>query len=754
MSVQHSGNRLELPEISDLEELGRISYLVAYRGRMDKVRVTVELLTEDSADNISNFYRTTALQSRLGHPGMLPVLFCGVHDGMPYRVKKLVEGKSVSSLFARGPLSAERLVSTARALASTLNAIHQRGMTHSEIHPHGMQVDSSGSIRFTDPGRGWPVGRPLPKLERSLALPYQAPEVSEGAPARPESDIFALGAVLAALAHGQPAPASGVSNEFVKEGSASLSPALRVLLKSMLEKEPSNRPEAQTIADALARIDQLDVLLKLKTWKPQSSANTSLGRHPYPVIGREKELGELMNLWNRASRGQGLSVTLLGPKGSGRQRMVEELRRGVVRLDGQVVRNHHAAESQRPTLIVNHAHKGREGHHPDQPWLSVNFAHSGPVPDQHIIELGLLSEGDCLRLAEAYLAAPLEPKLQEAVFSLGGQLPADLIGRLDRWCEEGVLRPHYGRWLFHPEKNHPVSAPKSRKEKTRSVPEIKIDYKEALQTVVGLWATSLEQDDPMVSALVSICKAVKCERADLYQIINGEPKYVCASNFGRHRLDKSLTQEVMAKFEPVWSGNTLLFPLRCGLTFCGFISLEWWEAGAPRFDGRLFQMLAMASSPIALTLGQAQLEDRRLKRISLALEDLLEATQEPSDIMSRLADGLRRSLEFDILSAWLSRNGKLDRLFTNPHGEHEDGSGYEDKLFREPYEPRAQAFGDDVFLALPLTKGKDLLGGIIISRDPSIGFNDTEISWAAALTRLGQSALRQAAEFGGQLSTS
>ena len=51
---------------------------------MNGVSVTVELLTDDSADNISNFYRTTALQSRLGHPGMLPVLFCDLHDGMPY----------------------------------------------------------------------------------------------------------------------------------------------------------------------------------------------------------------------------------------------------------------------------------------------------------------------------------------------------------------------------------------------------------------------------------------------------------------------------------------------------------------------------------------------------------------------------------------------------------------------------------------------------------------------------------------------
>jgi serine/threonine protein kinase len=742
----------EIPGVINLKELGRISYLVAYRGEMDGTEIAVEYLTDETDEGLNNFYRTTALQSRLGHPGMLPVLFSGMHDQKPYRVKKLVEGTSVSGLFARGPLSTKRLVSAARALASTLDAIHQRGMTHTEIHPHCLQVDSSGSIRFTDAGRAWPIGRSLPETERSRALPYLAPEVVAGAPARAESDVFALGAVLAALAHGQPAPAGGVTNNFVKKGSASLSPALRVLLRSMLDKDPSNRPEAQTVADALARIDQLDVLLKLRSWKPASSANTFLGHHPYPVIGREKELGELMALWHQASKGNGLSVTLLGPKGCGRHRLVEELRRGVVRSGGNVVRHRLQAESQRPTLIVNYSHKGREGHNPDQPWLSVNFAASGPVPDQHTIELGPLPEGDCLRLTEAYLASPLEPKLQEAIFSPGPQLPQDAIAQLDRWCEEGVLRPNQGRWLFDPEQTLPVSTDHSKKARSANVSKLKIDYDQALQTIVGLWATSLEQDDPLISALVSICKALKCERADLYQIINEQPKYVCASSFGRHRMNKELMEQVLTKFEPVWSGNNLLFPLRCGLTFCGFISLEWWEAGAPRFGSKLFQMLAMASTPIALTLGQTQLEDRRLQRISMALEELLESTQEPSDIMSRLADGLRKSLEFDILSAWLVRDGKLDRLFTNPKGEPNDGSGFEEKLFCEPYKPRKQVFGEDAFLALPLTRGKDLLGGVIISRDPSIDFTETETSWAAALTRVGQSALTQAAEFGGQVS--
>jgi eukaryotic-like serine/threonine-protein kinase len=741
----------EIPGISNLKEIGRSSLVAGYRGEVGGVPIIVEVLLDDNDANRLEFYRTSALQSRMGHPGMPPIQYSGVSDGRPYRIREYVEGRPVSGLFTDGPLAVKRLISTARALASTLNALHRRGMAHTEIHPHCLRVDSSGLIRFVDTGRGWPVLRPLPACERSLALPYLAPEVGKGSLARTESDIFSLGAVLAALAVGKPAPPEGVTNEFLRETSSTLPPALRVLLRSMLDKDPAKRPEAQTVTDCLTRIDELNSLLRLKSWKPAASANTFLGHHAYPLIGRDKELGQLMVLWQRVTKGTGLSVTILGPKGSGRRRLVEELRRGVQRSGGITVRHRLEADPEKPTLIVNYSHKGRQGHDPDNPWLSVNFAQTGPVPDQHTIELEALPESDCLRLAESYLASPADEGLRQELFSRGATLPSVLLQQLDDWCEEGVLRPAKGRWLYNPDESLIPSKEKKARETRPTHKEIKLDYDTALKTIVELWATSLQQDDPMVSALVSFCTALKCERADLYQIINNEAKYVCASSFGRHRLDQELLEQVLMKFEPVWSGPNLLFPLRCGVTFCGFISLQWWAAGVPRFDGKLFQLLAMATSPIALTLGQTQLEDRRLKRITLSLEELLKATSEPADIMARLSQSLRRSLEFEILSAWLTREEKLDKLLSDPPGQTEaDGTGHERELFREPFETRQQVFDDDHFLAIPLVCEDELLGGIVISRDPSTPFTETEAGWAAALTKVAESALLNARNFGEQ----
>ena len=61
---------IEIPGIANLTELGRLSDLITFRGEMDDTEVSVEYLSEPSPEGLSHFFRTTALQSRLGHPGM------------------------------------------------------------------------------------------------------------------------------------------------------------------------------------------------------------------------------------------------------------------------------------------------------------------------------------------------------------------------------------------------------------------------------------------------------------------------------------------------------------------------------------------------------------------------------------------------------------------------------------------------------------------------------------------------------------
>lgn len=740
----------EISGITGLHEIGRTNLTVAFKGESSAGPMVCEVLIDNDEESRAEFYRTGALQSRMGHPGMPPIQYSGIYEeSRPYRVREFVVGRPVSGLYTDGPLSVAQVISASRALASTLSALHKRGMVHTLVHPEGLRIDSSGQIRFIDTGRGWPVLRPLPPCERRFALQYGAPEAVEGALARTENDIYSLGVLVAALAAGKPAPPNGMTPDFLKESTRKLPPALRVLLRCMLDKDPAKRPEAQTIVECLSQVDELSALLRLRSWKPPTGASTFLGNHAYTLVGRDKELAKLMNLWQTATKNKSVSVTILGPKGSGRRRLVEELRRVVEQSGGAVVRHRLDAEPDKPSLIVNYSHKGLQEQNPDSPWLSVNFAETGPVNDQHTIELKPLAESDCVRLAELYLASPIADKLRTEFFQRGPMLPGQVLQNLDEWCEAGVLRPNRGRWLFESLADSPADEPRT--ELVRKVPgkRLKLDYAAAGSYLTEMWPTNMVQDDPLVACLESLCTALKAQRADLFGIENGQVRHACASSLGRNRLDNDLLEHILRKPEPVWSDGNLLFPLQCGISYCGFLSLRWWDEGIPEYDGPLFQLLSVATSPFALMLGQTQLQERRLVRLTASLRELLKATQEPIDILTRLSESLKKSLEFETLTAWLVREGKLKFLFSSPPGETptlEQGASY----FQPPYEHREITSEQDLLLAIPLADGEELLGGITISRDPLTPFSRPEEEWAGALTKVAETVLIQARAAGAQ----
>lgn len=734
----------EVPGISGLHEIGRTNLTVAFKGESSAGPMVVEVIIDNDEESRAEFYRTGALQSRMGHPGMPPIQYSGVYDdGRPYRVREFVVGRPVSGLYTDGPLSIHQVVGTARALASTLSALHRRGMVHTLVHPEGLRIDSSGQIRFIDTGRGWPILRPLPACERRFALQYGAPEANEGAPARTENDIYSLGVLVAALAAGKPAPPNGMTVDFLRESSKNLPPALRVLLRSMLDKDPAKRPEAQTIVECLSQIDELSALLRLRSWKPPTGASTFLGNHAYPLIGRDKEFARLMDLWQKVTKNVGLSVTVLGSKGSGRRRLVEELRRVVEQSGAAVVRHPLDAEPERPTLIVNYSHKGRQERSPGRPWLSLNFAETGPVPDQHTIELRPLSETECVRLAESYLASPVADNLRAEFFRRGPLHPGQVLTLLDTWCEEGRLRPNRGRWLFGTiDQTGPVEIrPEPSKRPTGR--RLKIDYPTAVSYLTEMWPTNLLQDDPLVAGLESLCTALKCQRSDLYAIENGQVRHTGASALGRNRVDNRLLTQILRKPEPVWSDSHLLFPLQCGMSYCGFLSLKWWDEGVPEYDGNLFQVLSVAGSPFALMLGRTQLQEHRVERLGASLTELQKSTPEPSDVLTRLSQSLTKSMEVETLTAWIMREGKLKFLFSQPPGEPQSAEvGH--RFFTPPYQPGEHTSGEDLVLSLPLTNGEELLGGVTVSRDPLTPFSQQESEWAVALARVAESALANA----------
>ena len=117
--------------------------------------------------------------------------------GPPYLVMELIEGPSLSSVLAGGPLSAARTLDIVAEIAAGLQVAHAAGLVHRDIKPSNIMFTSAGTVRITDFGIAYAVGSaPLTATGTLMGTPgYLAPERIDGAQAGPASDLYALGIV-------------------------------------------------------------------------------------------------------------------------------------------------------------------------------------------------------------------------------------------------------------------------------------------------------------------------------------------------------------------------------------------------------------------------------------------------------------------------------------------------------------------------------------------------------------------------------
>lgn len=141
----------------------------------------------------------------------------------------------LASARARG-FKIERSVVAAVALATAdaLAAAHRARVVHGAVHPRSVLVDEAGAVRLTDFG----VGRALTAavsqggdsvLWRGLAG-FLAPELAIGSAPGPQSDVFALGALLFVMLTGDAPP-----------GSLGTTPAVDRVVSKSLDTDPNHR---------------------------------------------------------------------------------------------------------------------------------------------------------------------------------------------------------------------------------------------------------------------------------------------------------------------------------------------------------------------------------------------------------------------------------------------------------------------------------------------------------------------------------
>jgi len=127
--------------------------------------------------------------------------------GDDYLVMPFYEGGSLAAKLARsGPLAVAETVALAGQLAQGLDALHARGVIHRDVKPSNVLLDAAGEAVLTDFGLARTADSTQVTRDGQIvgSLHYLAPELIEGGPATPASDIYAFGCLLYECVTGAP----------------------------------------------------------------------------------------------------------------------------------------------------------------------------------------------------------------------------------------------------------------------------------------------------------------------------------------------------------------------------------------------------------------------------------------------------------------------------------------------------------------------------------------------------------------------
>jgi Tol biopolymer transport system component len=275
-----AGDRIGAFEI--LAPVGAGGMGEVYRARDTRLGRTValKLLNADLAtrpDGRRRFEREARAISTLNHPHI-----CTLHDvgsapvtddgpAVEYLVMELIDGETLASRIARGPLAIDESIEYGAQIADALTAAHRHGIVHRDLKPANVMVTRHG-VKVLDFGlaalRAQPAA-PVPSLDDTVTgqgtllgtVQYMAPEQLQGKPTDERADIFALGAILHEMLAGRRAfdgdSTASVIAAIVERTSPSLSDlrpdvpaAVQWAVARCLEKDPDIR--WQSAADLAA----------------------------------------------------------------------------------------------------------------------------------------------------------------------------------------------------------------------------------------------------------------------------------------------------------------------------------------------------------------------------------------------------------------------------------------------------------------------------------------------------------------------
>jgi serine/threonine-protein kinase len=182
------------------------------------------------------FWDEARAVANLLHPHVVTIHNLGSDRGFHFiEMEYIPGGVSLGELIIReGPFEPLRATNLVRQVVLALEAAHQSGLVHRDVKPSNVLLTSKGQAKLADFGLVRRVG----EIERA-GLPiagtptYMAPELFEGIPASPSSDLYAVGVMYFYLLSGRLPFASDQIGQLILKHRFATIPAITDLVPSV-----------------------------------------------------------------------------------------------------------------------------------------------------------------------------------------------------------------------------------------------------------------------------------------------------------------------------------------------------------------------------------------------------------------------------------------------------------------------------------------------------------------------------------------
>jgi serine/threonine protein kinase len=279
------GRNLDVYSLRSLLGVGAMGWVYLARHRMLHRSCALKILSPrlviDDPQFVARFLNEGRAAAALIHPNIVTVHAIGEANGFYFLEMEFVAGRSLRTLLdEEGPLSPERATALTLRIAEGLAAAHKTGILHRDLKPDNVLLTHQQVPKIVDFGlarrmliQGETTGQDF------VGTPaYMAPELYQGQPATPASDIYSLGVNYFQLLTGKvPYPADDFAALKDRVLHAPI-PSLRDLnpriplevaecVHHLMAKAPENRPAngvaaAQLLQAVLGQSDDLETLIR------------------------------------------------------------------------------------------------------------------------------------------------------------------------------------------------------------------------------------------------------------------------------------------------------------------------------------------------------------------------------------------------------------------------------------------------------------------------------------------------------------